>query len=189
MHYTFCPQNSQNSRASAFSAFGYGIFINFDADRFLISDTSIFSDPLPGHSPHRSLQLAQFQFPIFEPNIFKKVKFIDSEVHGLYLHDNLPTLLAMVLHPGLEEFNALEEDGMSLEPNGDGKDCLNGYLLAKQKKNMIALRTRSVLKKVASKKEVDISSLRVGCKYKGEPNRIGADLSPSCPGWLVGCPC
>jgi hypothetical protein len=126
--------------------------------------------------------LAQSQFPIFEANIFKKVKFIDSEVHGFYLRDHLEKLLAMVLHPGLEEFNALEEDEVSSEPNGDGKDCLDGYLFAKKKKDMIVLRTQSVLQKVASKKEVDVSSLRVGCKYKGEPNGVGGDLSPSCPG-------
>jgi len=136
-HYDFCSQSKGNPGASSLKT--CGIYINFNADRFLISDRStFFMEPqpmlafFPRHINALQSRVNQSKVQVFVADISKKVKFVESKV--FLLGPNFQGLLDFILHPGLEEFSIVEDDELFEGFKDDGYDCLGGYLWIKKRK-------------------------------------------------------
>ena len=186
-HYEFCAQSKGNP--GAFSLKTCGIYINFGVDRFNISDRStFFIEPqggignwVPLHIVDALLQsrVTQSKEQIFVADISKKVKFVESKV--FMLGRNFQGLLEFILHPGLEEFSIVEDDELFEGFKDDGNDCLGGYLWVKKRSQQKLTSTKAFIEEIGAKKGVDISSLRIGCKYVASNSGKDFDLAPIKP--------
>jgi 2EXR family len=184
-HYEFCAQSKGNP--GAFSLKTCGIYINFGVDRFLISDCSTFfteSPPTLGFFLLRHINAIQSRARqskghIFVADISEKVKFVESKV--FLLGHNFQGLLEFILHPGLEEFSIVEDDELFEGFRDDGNDCLGGYLWVKKRSQHKLTSTKAFIEEIGAKKAVDISSLRIGCKFVASNSGKDLDLAPIKP--------
>ena len=184
-HYEFCAQSKGNP--DAFSLKTSGIYLNFDVDRFRISDRStFFMEPqpvlgffIPRHINALQARASRSKGHIFVADISKKVKFVESKV--FLLGRNFQGLLDFILHPGLEEFSIVEDDELFEGFRDDGNDCLGGYLWVKKRSQHKLTSTKAFIEEIGAKKAVDISSLRIGCKFVASNSGKDLDLAPIKP--------
>ncbi|PMD19938.1 hypothetical protein NA56DRAFT_660205 [Hyaloscypha hepaticicola] len=184
-NYEFCAQSKANSYAVAPKT--SGIYINFNVDRFLISDRStFFMEPqprlgffIPRHINSLQSRVSRSKEQIFVADISKKVKHVESKV--FFLGRNFQGLLDFILHPGLEEFSIVEDDELFEGCKGEGNDCLGGYLWVKKRSQQTLTSTKAFIEEIGSKKGVDISALRIGCKYLANTGCKEFDLAPMKP--------
>jgi hypothetical protein len=182
-HYQFCAQTRGNP--AAFSLETCGIYINFDVDRFLISDRSTFiMEPafgpfFPLHVNGLQPRVNQSKEQTFVADISREVKFVESKV--FLLGRNFEGLLDFILHPGLEEFCIMEDDELFEGLNGEGNDCLGGYLWVKKRSQQELTSIKAFIEDIGSKKGVDISALCIGCKFMASTSGKELDLAPVKP--------
>jgi hypothetical protein len=181
-HYEFCAQSK--AKLDAFSLITCGIYINFDVDRFLISDRStFFMEPqprlgffIPRHINALQSRVIRPKEKKFVADISKKVKHVESKV--FFLGRNFKGLLHFILHTGLEDFSIVEDDELFEGFKGEGNDCLGGYLWIKKRSQQKLTSTKAFIEDIGSKKGVNISALRIGCKYVANISGKELDLSP-----------